>query len=112
MTHNRVLREHIHVVAVGTGYAGELPVTAVKKVLGISALHCIPDDPVSTIRAVNVGNPLVLEMPRTKISQAIVAFTNALIGQTEDNAMVASPPQLGAMKAAAVIALNTLPFCK
>ena len=44
---NQVFPEHIHVVAMGTGYSGELPVNSVKKVLGIKELHSIPDDPVA-----------------------------------------------------------------
>jgi Flp pilus assembly CpaE family ATPase len=112
MTRNRVLREHIHVVALGGGHSGELPIAGVKKVLQISTLHTIPDDPVATIRAINLGNPLVFETPQAAITNAIVSFANALLGASQQAVPVASRPPIAAAKAAAVFALNTLPFCK
>ena len=81
---HRVSRDHIHVVAMGTGHSGELPVAAVKKVLHVPDLTCIPDDPVAKIRSINLGNPLVLERPNAKISQAITKFAESLIGHAED----------------------------
>jgi pilus assembly protein CpaE len=110
MTRNQVLREHIHVVALGIGHSGELPINAVKKVLQISSLHCIPDDPISTIRSINVGNPIVNENPHAKISQAIATLADLIVKRPENDAKVTAP--ITAVKAAAIVALNTLPFCK
>ena len=112
MTRNQVLREHIHVVALGAGHSGELPLGAVKKVLQMPSVHCIPDDPVATIRSINVGNPLVCETPHAKISQAISALADVLMGKPEDSIKPAARSPIGPVKAAALIAINTLPFCK
>ena len=111
MTRNRVLREHIHVVALGVGHSGELPISAVKKVLQMPSVHCIPDDPVATIRSLNVGNPLVFESPQTKIAHALTALADVFIGESDVAKPPARPP-IATVKAAAIIALNTLPFCK
>lgn len=108
MTRNQVEREQIHVVALGTGYSSELPEDAIKKVLQPASISCIPDDPVSVIRSINVGNPIVLESPHTKIAQSIQALSQSLFGFTDEKPR----PNIAAMKAAAVLALNTLPFCK
>jgi pilus assembly protein CpaE len=112
MTRNRVLREQIHVVALGVGHSGELPVSAVKKVLQVASVHCIPDDPESTIRSLNVGNPIVCESPHTKISQALATLADVFFGQLDDSAKPSSRPPMATVKAAAIIALSTLPFGK
>jgi pilus assembly protein CpaE len=112
MTHNRVLREQIHIVALGTGNSGELPISSVKKVLQMASVHCIPDDPGSTMRSLNVGNPLVCECPNTKISQALAALAEVFVGQPEEIAKPSARPPMATVKAAAIIALSTLPFGK
>src|SRR6185369_17341210 len=101
-------REQIHVVALGVGHSGELPINAAKKVLQVASVHCIPDDPGSTIRSLNVGNPLVCECPHTKISQALAALADVFIGQSEDVTKSSARPPIATVKAAAIIALNTL----
>jgi pilus assembly protein CpaE len=112
MTRNRVLREQIHIVALGTGHSSELPISAVKKVLQVASVHCIPDDPGSTIRSLNVGNPLVCECPNAKISQALATLADVFIGQSDDTAKPSARPPMATVKAAAIIALSTLPFGK
>jgi MinD-like ATPase involved in chromosome partitioning or flagellar assembly len=96
----------------GTGQSGELPVSAVKKVLNVPDLFCIPDDPVATIMSINLGNPLVIERPSSKISQSITKLAESLIHYLEDVTRGSALRPATAVKAAAVIALNTLPFCK
>ena len=108
MTHNQVLGEHIHVVALGVGHCGELPVAAVKKVLQTPTLHCIPDDPVATIRSINVGNPLVCESPHARISQAIAAFADLLAGHSDGEAKAPSRSCMASVKAAAAVALSSV----
>jgi pilus assembly protein CpaE len=112
MTRNRVSHEHIHAVALGVGYAGELPLAAVKKVLQLSSIHCIPDDPVAAIMSINVGNPLVLESPNSKAARALVTFAEALCGFEDDAQAPPDRRSMSAVKAAAIVALNTLPFYK
>jgi pilus assembly protein CpaE len=112
LTRNQFARDHVRIVAMGTGYSGELPLAAVKKVLHVSHLTCIPDDPVAVIKSINVGNPLVLEHPTAKPSQAIVKFAESLIGAVAAGSSTAAVRSTAAAKAAAVVALGTLPFFK
>ena len=75
-------------------------------------MHCIPDDTVATIMSINVGNPLVLESPNSKPAVAIKKLTESLMGIEVDASQSNGPQSATAMKAAAVLALNTLPFCR
>jgi pilus assembly protein CpaE len=111
MIRNRVSPSQIHVVAMGTGTSGELPVKAVKQVLGTSALHCVPDDQAAVTMSINVGNPLVQESPKSKASRAIIALADALTGNLA--AAQISPSRSTAMlaKSAAMLAMNSL-YCK
>ncbi len=74
---------NIWVVAMRTGCDGELPYVAVKKVLKVDRLFCIPDDPIGFTVSLNLGNPLVLESPRSAASQQIQSFVESLIGYPE-----------------------------
>lgn len=106
---NHVSRDHLHVVAMGTGYAGELPPAEVKRFLKVQHLHCIPDDPVAAVMSVNVGNPLVLEAPASKASIAIRQFAESLLGR--NSAAVPDPRrQPAAFLKAAAVACSVLPF--
>jgi MinD-like ATPase involved in chromosome partitioning or flagellar assembly len=95
-----------------TGNSGELPVKAVKQVLDVSELHCIPDDPVAVTMSINVGNPLILESPKSKASRAIVAFADALVGSMATTPEPSTRSAAALAKSAALIALNTLSYCK
>jgi Flp pilus assembly CpaE family ATPase len=105
---NRVSCDHLHVVVMDTGRIGELPISAIKKVLRIAAIHSIPEDTEATTVSINVGNPIVLEAPRSKASKAINELVLALAGwsDTRDS----KRGYLSSVKAAALVA--TLPFCK
>ena len=108
LTENHVSRERVHIIAMGAGHAGELPVAAVKKVLQVTDVRCIPDDPVAMIRSVNVGNPLVLEQPNSNAAIALRQFAESLIGT--ECARVNSSSSITTLKAAAVIAAQA--FCR
>jgi pilus assembly protein CpaE len=108
LTENHVSRERVHVVAIGTGLSGELPVAAVKKVLQVTDVRCIPDDPVAMIRSVNLGNPLVLEQPTSNVAIALRQFAESLIGA--ESVRTYSGSSMTTLKAAAVIAAQA--FCK
>jgi pilus assembly protein CpaE len=97
---NQVSEDHVHVVAIGTGHTGELPVTPVKKILGVSEIHCVPDDPIASIASVNVGNPLVLESPKSKCAQAIAKITAKLSQLAEIDSQVTKRWKLPSLKAA------------
>ncbi|QDU46215.1 hypothetical protein Mal52_47330 [Symmachiella dynata] len=112
MTQNRLPRENIHVVVLGSGHSTELATSSITKVLQVTDIHRIPDDPVSTLRAVNVGNPLVCECPNTKISQAIAGFAETLIRRHEAPVPQKPPKRPSSVKAALSVAMNSLSFAK
>ena len=68
----------IQVVAMGTGNLGELPSNAVRKILGLPSLVCIPDDPVAINASLNIGSPLVIESPDSATSKALFRFAQSL----------------------------------
>jgi Flp pilus assembly CpaE family ATPase len=103
--------DNLHVAVMGTGLTGELPMSAIKKVLNRIEVHALPDDGTAITLSINVGNPLVLESPKSPTSRAIVSLTSVLTGDNEENTVPKSEAMLGA-KAAALLALNTLSFCK
>jgi pilus assembly protein CpaE len=107
MVRNRVPLERIHVVAMGTGNSGELPSTAVKSVLGIASLHHVPADQAAITVSINVGNPLVLESPKSAPSRAIVTLVGDLTGLRSQTPQ--APAQRSSLlgRAAAVLAIHT-----
>jgi pilus assembly protein CpaE len=103
--------EHIQVAVVGTGLPGELPMTAIKKVLNRTAVHGLPDDATGVMLSINVGNPIVLESPKSAMAHGLQKLTAQLTGQDSENPSSKNNHLLSA-KAAALLALNTLTFCK
>jgi septum formation inhibitor-activating ATPase MinD len=105
---NNLSLDHLDVVAMSTGYTGELPVKAVIKVLEIAHLHCVPDDPVATTMSTNVGSPLVLEFPQSKASEAIRRIAGSLTGIPEMADQHTKRKGFLGAKAATILALNAL----
>ncbi|QEG39619.1 AAA family ATPase [Roseimaritima ulvae] len=68
----------LHVVAMRSGHISELPVKAVCKLLEITELVCIPDDPVAITASLNIGNPLVHEYPQSAFATAIQHWAEKL----------------------------------
>ena len=110
MTRNHVAPANLHVLAIGTGYAGEIPLKTIRDVLGIPSVHAVPDDPTAMNMSINVGNPLVLESPKSRTSRAIAQFVETLTDGPGARA-TDRPPTLFA-RAATVLALNTLAWAK
>jgi Flp pilus assembly CpaE family ATPase len=103
--------DRVQVAVMGVGLGGELPIVAIKKVLNNTAVHAVPDDATALTLSINVGNPVVLESPKSRASQGILKLASSLVGN--DSEVLLSKPEgmLGA-KAAVLLALNTLSFCK
>jgi pilus assembly protein CpaE len=103
--------EHLQIVVMGAGVAGELPLSTIRKVLNTTAIHSIPDDPTGITLSINVGNPVVLESPKSPVAREIKKLAAILTGQSTP-----TPNALGAAsvasRAAALLALNTLSFYK
>jgi pilus assembly protein CpaE len=102
--------DQIQVAVLGSGVRGELPIAGVKKVLNRATVHSIPDDATAVTLSINVGNPVMLESPHSVASRGISKLLDALLGQSL-NEPVGTPRGRFATKAAALLALNTLPFC-
>jgi pilus assembly protein CpaE len=111
MTRNHVSASHLHVVAMETGLSGELPIKVVKEILKVPQIHCIPHDPVACTMSINIGNPLVLESPKSKAAQAIVGFSDVLTGMSDMDRHADNRP-FSVAKAATLLAINTLHLCK
>jgi Flp pilus assembly CpaE family ATPase len=111
LLHNRIPREHIHVVAMDVGQPGELPQSAVAKILGQGTIYAVPADSSATLMSVNVGAPFVEEQPSARISQAVRRLAALVVG---DESCVAAPQHnpISVVKTAAMVAVGTLPFCK
>jgi pilus assembly protein CpaE len=103
--------DHIQVVVMGAGLAGELPMTAIKKVLNRITVQSLPDDATALMLSVNVGNPIVLESPKSPAARGMEKLIDHLTGYDAEKASPRSEGYLGA-KATALLALNTLSFCK
>lgn len=102
----------VHIVLIATGQPGELPVASMKKILRVSHVHCIPDDPVATLMSINVGNPLVIEAPNSKPAIAIKKLAESMLGIPAEQVAAPSRYSAAAVKAATLLSLSALPFCK
>lgn len=106
---SQIPKEHIHLVALETGCSGELPLSAVKKVLHTNNIYCIPDDPVAMLTSVNIGNPLVIEHPHSKPSIAIRQFVRE-ITRTSSPVSVSPKSSAGAWSVASKLTSQLLPL--
>src|SRR5690606_17644891 len=107
---NQVPVDHIHLVALGTGHAGELPLAAVKKVLRAHHVHCLPDDPVAVLTSINIGNPVVNEHPQSKAALAIKRLAREIFGGEEGKETPKVSPASSALSLAAKMTSQLLPF--
>jgi pilus assembly protein CpaE len=110
LAHN-INSDRIQVAVMGTGSAGELPMSSIKKVLNRTTAYGIPEDASATTLSINVGNPVILEIPKSQVARGIMKLAGSLTGQESDSTIGRASAQFGA-KAAALLALNTLSFCK
>jgi pilus assembly protein CpaE len=99
--------ERICVVALSPGVDGELPIGSFKKILRMSRVHLVSEDVHAVNMSINVGNPLVFESPKSKMSRGLVELVeqlrnaNALL---EDDAKATA----NSTKPASVLSLNPL----
>lgn len=103
-----VALEKVEVVAMGSGNAGDLPVSAVTKTLGVSRIHLVPDDTLSTTISINLGNPLVLESPNSPASIGIKRLASVLLGTANNDPTADRGGRLATARAAAAGAVNAL----
>jgi pilus assembly protein CpaE len=99
----QVAREHIALVANRVGQAKEIPIAQVEEALGMRVTHRVPDDPAAVNEAINLGVPLVVGCPKSKVAAEIARLGDWLLG------MEASPSSVSWMKTT-FIPLKTM-FC-
>ncbi|WP_404310840.1 AAA family ATPase [Neorhodopirellula lusitana] len=75
---NHIDQASLHIVAMCTGNPSELPAKSVSKLLDIPELHCVPDDPTSTIISLNIGNPVVFEFPQSSFARSVQSLAMKL----------------------------------
>jgi pilus assembly protein CpaE len=68
-------------VANRVGIDGELPLPKVSEMLGIAISHAIPDDAPNVLPSVNLGSPVILEYPRSKVAKALHKFASDLMAK-------------------------------
>lgn len=68
----------IRIVASRAGQPGQISKGKARELLGRPVDFVIPDDPRSATMALNVGNPLVLEFPGTRIAKSIADLAKTL----------------------------------
>jgi pilus assembly protein CpaE len=66
-----VSRSRVELIANRTGQANELPVAQAETALGFKINYQIPDDSKTVNQCNNVGIPVVLEAPTTKVARAL-----------------------------------------
>lgn len=78
--HDRgVASEAAVIVALGVGRRAEVPAKDVQRVLGATAVECIPEDSLAHMVSVNVGEPIVRQAPKSLTSRAICRIAAALL---------------------------------
>lgn len=93
LVQTHVPEDRICIAALSSGVEGEIPINSFKKVLRTPRIHVVPEDASSVMMSVNLGNPLVLEYPKSKMARALVELTEALrTGSAMRVAEVKLPP--------------------
>jgi pilus assembly protein CpaE len=72
-----VSRTRLELVANRTGQANELPVAQAEEALGMKIGYQIPDDSKTVNQCNNMGVPVVLEAPTSKVARALVQLARA-----------------------------------
>lgn len=112
LLNNHVPSEHIHIVVLGMGHSGELDLATAHKVLRVDHIYGIPDDPVAVVMSINIGNPLVLEKPTSKAALAIKDVVTRIMGHQPADTRAQKSSSMSAVRAASMLALNTLSLCR
>lgn len=73
--------ERIILVANRVGVEGELPLAKVSEMLGIAISHAIPEDAAYVLPSVNLGSPVILEYPRSKVAKAVQKLASDLMAK-------------------------------
>src|SRR5690606_8820644 len=70
--------DKIRLVAGRSGQPKELPLASAEKVLGVNVSQSIPFDPANALAAINIGAPVVTELPTSNISRSITSLAGLI----------------------------------
>jgi pilus assembly protein CpaE len=73
--------DKLRVVVNRFGGGGDLPQRKAVEALGVPIFHCIPDDPTAVMTSINVGNPVVLEAPQSKVAKSFQRLAELLVNK-------------------------------
>lgn len=73
-----VSRDRVNLVAVGTGRKAEVPLHEVRRIAPSQQIHGVPDDPLSHMVSLNMGEPMVSHDPKGEASRAIFQMADKL----------------------------------
>lgn len=110
LSSNGVPADRVDVVAMGTGRSAEISPREVARALSVSEVFCVPDDQLAEMVSVNVGRPMVLEMPNSKASRSLIQLSRRITGGEHDTS--ASELWRGPLRAAAIAAASVLVHSK
>jgi len=77
----KVPANKIVLVANRQGQGKEVPVKNIEETLGVSVNYCIPNDPDAVTASINLGVPVILSAPRSKVATSILRLSNGILGR-------------------------------
>lgn len=80
MSESGLDRGKLRLVLNRTGWSGEVPAADVVKTMQLPVGIEIPDDPKSSLRAVNAGVPMLMSAPSSKFSRRVVQLAEEIRG--------------------------------
>lgn len=78
LEHLGIVRDRIHLVANRHGQPKELSIGSAERATGLKIKYLVPDNPAEMNAAVNVGHPVLLEYPKSKVAKALTALAAQL----------------------------------
>jgi pilus assembly protein CpaE len=87
--------QNVRLVAARTGRSKEISASQVESALGMKIRAFIPEDPHAANASLNCGVPVLLEMPNSALSKAIVSLAAALAATQPDPRADRSPVRNG-----------------
>jgi pilus assembly protein CpaE len=85
----RAPANNIVLVANRQGQGKEVPVKNIEETLGLSVKYCIPNDPDVVNASINLGVPVILSAPKSKVATSILRLSDAILGR--------KPPENGSL---------------
>lgn len=78
LQHHGISRERIQLVVNRHGQKNELPTKHVIEAIGQPIAHYLPEDYATAVHAINVGSPVVIESPSSKLAAALMKLSKSV----------------------------------